>query len=56
MVDSFDPGNDFGQSGIMPVNVIGQFGLCISSFRSVVLFEHDLFGKLAPTVPDHALV
>jgi hypothetical protein len=26
-----------------------------SSSRSIFLFEHDLFGKLVPTFPDHAL-
>src|SRR6266436_5324181 len=26
-----------------------------SSSRSIFLFEHDLFGKPAPTFPDHAL-
>jgi len=29
MVDSLDPGNDFGKCGIMEANVIGQFGLGI---------------------------
>src|SRR5437879_11152447 len=27
-----------------------------SSSRSILLFEHDLFGKPVPTFPDHALV
>src|SRR6266446_9267841 len=26
-----------------------------SSSRSILLFEHDLFGKPVPTFPDHAL-
>ncbi len=29
MVDSFNPGDDFGKRGIMQANVIGQFGLRI---------------------------
>jgi hypothetical protein len=27
-----------------------------SSFRSMFLFEHDLFGEPVPTFPDHALL